>query len=78
MNSRQPVPIENDYMAGHVLFLAHTDKELAEYNQQYGHLFEGKCKKFEMQFQVRFKHIPAGATMMIGTGCILYFISIIM
>ena len=51
VNSEKPVPIESESFKGFILIMVRTDGDQSEYNRYASH-FEGKQRKFEVQFQV--------------------------
>jgi hypothetical protein len=51
INSEKPVAVETEYFKGTILMMLRTDGDLEEYNR-YEHHFNGKQRKFEVQFQV--------------------------
>jgi hypothetical protein len=51
VNPDKPTPIESEYFKGHILIMLKCDGEYAEYNRYADH-FQGKNRKFEVQFQV--------------------------
>ncbi|ETV93937.1 hypothetical protein H310_12274 [Aphanomyces invadans] len=62
INSTIPVPIENKFFQGHVLFLVRT----ARPNSTWEHLFAGRRRNFWIQVQGKFKCPPRGSIFMGG------------
>ena len=65
VNSEKPVPIESESFKGFILIMVRTDGDQSEYNRYASH-FEGKQRKFEVQFQVILVHL---SLLSIGMSC---------
>mmetsp|Transcript_2996 Transcript_2996/g.4552 ORF Transcript_2996/g.4552 Transcript_2996/m.4552 type:complete len:1659 (+) Transcript_2996:117-5093(+) len=65
VNSEKPVPIESEYFKGCILIMVKCDGDLSEYNRHANH-FQGKQRKFEVQFQGQMKFLPKGEVMLGG------------
>ncbi|TMW64855.1 hypothetical protein Poli38472_009022 [Pythium oligandrum] len=62
MNSRSPIPFENELFVGHVYFLVRTSPE----DPHWSDLFVGKRRMFWIQVQGRFKCPPRGVVYLGG------------
>mmetsp|Transcript_19758 Transcript_19758/g.36793 ORF Transcript_19758/g.36793 Transcript_19758/m.36793 type:complete len:1713 (-) Transcript_19758:223-5361(-) len=65
INSDKPVPVETEYFKGTILMMLRTDGDMEQYNR-YEHHFNGKQRKFEVQFQGNMKNVPQGEVMLGG------------
>ncbi|KAF1329015.1 Pleckstrin homology-like domain, partial [Globisporangium splendens] len=62
MNSRAPIPFENDLFVGHVYFFVRTTPE----DPHWAHLFSGRRRMFWIQVQGKFKRPPRGTVYLGG------------